>query len=89
MRKKLHIVAALFMGSLTFISDAQVTGAKQELLTPDQVIERLMSGNERYVKGELSAVDIPERITATASGQYPKAVILSCLDSCLLKKFLI
>lgn len=72
---------ALLMSVFTFVSNAQVTQEKQEELTPDEVIELLMAGNERYVKGELSAVDISGRITATAEGQYPKAVILSCLDS--------
>ena len=81
MKNKLCYAIALLVGCFASIANAQVTEAKQESLTPDQVIERLMSGNKRYVKGELSAVDIPERITATASGQYPKAVILSCLDS--------
>lgn len=60
---------------------AQVTESEQNTLTPDAVLESLLNGNERYVKGELSAVDITERIDKTKSGQFPKAVILSCLDS--------
>lgn len=50
-------------------------------MTPDMVIEDLMAGNERYVKGDLSPANVVERVEFSASGQYPKAVILSCLDS--------
>ncbi len=40
-----------------------------------------MQGNKRYMKGELTYSNINERIDISAKGQYPKAVILSCLDS--------
>lgn len=53
----------------------------QEALTPDAVLEDLLMGNERYVSGELLNRDIPAQVKATTNGQYPKAVILACIDS--------
>ena len=40
-----------------------------------------MAGNMRYVAGEVSDPNIKASIAAAASGQFPQAVILSCLDS--------
>lgn len=76
-----YIITVLFSIILTSVSNAQVTKSEQEALTPDQVVEKLMAGNKRYVGNNLSSVDIKGRITASASVQSPKAVILSCLDS--------
>jgi len=50
-------------------------------MTPDDVLRDLMEGNKRYVAGELSPPHVKKRIAAASKGQYPKAVILSCLDS--------
>jgi len=58
-----------------------MTKEQQEKLTPKDVFEDLRAGNERFAKGTLTKRDHSERIRATATGQYPKAVILSCLDS--------
>ena len=58
-----------------------MTKEQQEKLTPKEVFEDLKAGNERFAKGTLTKRDHSERIRATATGQYPKAVILSCLDS--------
>ena len=71
-----YIITVLFSIILTSVSNAQVTKSEQEALTPDQVVEKLMAGNKRYVGNNLSSVDIKGRITASASGQSPKAVIL-------------
>lgn len=58
-----------------------VSADEQKALTPDQVLADLMAGNKRYVAGELTDLDIKNNIKATAEGQFPSAVILSCLDS--------
>lgn len=58
-----------------------MTKEQQEKLTPNDVLEDLKAGNERFAKGTLTKRDHSERIRATATGQYPKAVVLSCLDS--------
>lgn len=58
-----------------------ITKEEQAALTPDAVIDKLKKGNERYVKGDLTAQNIPKQIMESSKGQYPKAVVLSCLDS--------
>ncbi len=54
---------------------------EQKAITPDQILTELMEGNEKYVAAQLTPIDIKKQIAATAKSQYPKAVILSCLDS--------
>jgi carbonic anhydrase len=58
-----------------------LTADAQQALTPDQVLADLKAGNERFVAGNLTLRDYNAQAAATASGQYPKAVVLSCLDS--------
>ena len=60
---------------------AQTTMEEQKAITPDQILTELMEGNEKYVAAQLTPIDIKKQIAATAKSQYPKAVILSCLDS--------
>lgn len=81
MKKLLHITPIALFFFITSPIHAQITQSEQNKLTPDAVLELLLNGNERYVKGELSAVDITKRIDKTTLGQFPKAVVLSCLDS--------
>lgn len=76
-------LAALAALALPAIGDDNlpITAEEQKALNPDQVLEDLMAGNERYVKGEIADPNITNRIKAAAGGQFPQAVILSCLDS--------
>lgn len=58
-----------------------MTEAMQQALTPDEVFAQLKAGNQRFVEGKLTPRDYKAQAAATASGQYPKAAVLSCLDS--------
>ena len=59
-----------------------ITAERQQALTPEQVLADLKAGNERFVAGNLVARDYMAQAKATAAGgQYPKAVILGCVDS--------
>ena len=58
-----------------------MTKQVQDKLTPDEILEDLLTGNERYVSGELITRDLPEQVASTTEGQYPKAVVLACIDS--------
>ena len=62
-------------------ADLPLTKAQQQALTPNEVLEALLAGNERFAAGKATQRDITARIAASSAGQYPKAVILSCLDS--------
>lgn len=50
-------------------------------LTPYQGYELLVQGNERFIKNLKKNHDHLEMINETRAGQYPFAVILSCMDS--------
>ena len=50
-------------------------------LTPYQSYEILREGNERFIKNLKRDHDHLEMINETREGQYPFAVILSCMDS--------
>lgn len=80
-----YLVTLLTVFACTFghFVNAQTTAEEQQSMTPQQVLDDLMAGNKRYVKGRMksSSTDIEASRKTTASGQYPKAVILSCLDS--------
>lgn len=58
-----------------------LTQEEQNALTPEQVLTLLKEGNQRFVAGTLTARDHSKQVREAALGQYPKAVILSCLDS--------
>src|SRR5208283_3643592 len=49
--------------------------------TPQAALAELRAGNARFVAGQSQVRNLPAKVKATASGQYPFAVILSCLDS--------
>jgi len=55
--------------------------AAQDAMTPDMAIEKLKAGNRRFVEGAMHRRDLSAQAQRTASGQFPFAVVLSCLDS--------
>jgi carbonic anhydrase len=58
-------------------SDREVQGR----LTPDDVVQILKEGNERFRTGHRLKRDLGRQVDATANGQFPLAVVLSCIDS--------
>jgi carbonic anhydrase len=55
--------------------------AQQSTSSPAQALEKLKAGNARFVSGKMEHRDWPQQRVATAAGQYPVAVVLSCIDS--------
>jgi carbonic anhydrase len=53
----------------------------QQLLTSAQVLQILQEGNERFRTGKRLTRDLNRQLQATAVGQHPLAVVLSCIDS--------
>ena len=78
MKRQIIMAMALALAAAAY---AQTTKEEQSKLTPDKVLADLMDGNGRFVAGKTGDPEIKKRITNSAGGQYPKAVILSCLDS--------
>jgi carbonic anhydrase len=66
--------------NLAALSSVQ-TKESQAAMTPAQALQQLRDGNARFVAGKPLHRDFPAQVKATASGQYPFAVVLSCLDS--------
>ncbi|MEO6846657.1 MAG: carbonic anhydrase [Chthoniobacterales bacterium] len=53
----------------------------QNVLTPDQAINRLVKGNARYINGQAKPQDFISERPALVKGQNPFAGVLSCADS--------
>ena len=58
-----------------------MTKSQQDKLTPDEVIGRLKAGNKRFTSNESTVRDHKAQIRKAVRGQFPKAIILSCVDS--------
>jgi carbonic anhydrase len=61
--------------------DLAAIKAEQAALTPAQVLESLRRGNERFATGKREPRDMLHDQQITAAGQFPHAIILSCIDS--------
>lgn len=62
-------------------TDRTLTKDEQQRLQPDEVVTLLFEGNARFVRGDVTSRDHRAQVRAAVQGQWPKAVILSCLDS--------
>lgn len=58
-----------------------LTAEEQAGMTPDEIIGRLKKGNENFVNNNLTQRDHSAQRRMAAIGQYPKAIVLSCVDS--------
>lgn len=80
--------AATAAGALLTVSGrtlaAEIPAMSQESqrnITPEQALSALKDGNERFVNGKMLQRNLMAQVRATASGQYPFAVVLGCIDS--------
>src|SRR4028118_1821077 len=58
-----------------------LTKELQEKITPQQALEILKSGNKRFVQNLKANRNLLEQVNETSNGQWPFAVVLSCIDS--------
>lgn len=54
---------------------------ERDRLTPEEILQQLKDGNERFRTNNSTMRNHTEQIRKTVVGQFPKAVVLSCLDS--------
>jgi carbonic anhydrase len=76
--------AGIGCGSLLFADQARadaLTKEQRDKLTPEQIIQAMKTGNARFRKGERKERNYLREQKASASGQYPAAALLSCIDS--------
>ena len=57
------------------------TAEEQARLTPDEVLQQFKDGNKRFRTGRITRRNHREQVRKSAPGQFPKAMVLSCLDS--------
>lgn len=57
------------------------TSLTQSTITPDNAIAILKEGNERFVNNLKMSRDLLQQVNDTREGQWPFAVVLSCIDS--------
>jgi len=55
--------------------------ARRDMMTPDQVIAMMQEGNARFRSGQRMNRDFLAEQAEGVAGQWPVAVILSCMDS--------
>ena len=58
-----------------------ITKEVQDKLTPMLVLEDFIEGNSRFIANKANTADHKALITQTTTGQHPKAIVLSCIDS--------
>lgn len=91
MKNRSTLLAALMLSTIAYAdtqipapaprTDRVLTAQEQQALTPDQVMARLLGGNERFVNGSKTTRDHSALVRDAATGQAPKAIVLSCVDS--------
>ncbi len=67
--------------NIKIVRERVLSAEDQKMLKPDSVILSLKNGNLRFVNNDLTARDHSAMVRNASMGQYPKAVILSCVDS--------
>jgi carbonic anhydrase len=81
-RKFLALLAAtLSLPTLTRAAEKGAPPKPQNAISPDAALDRLMKGNQRYIRGTMRRHDFSAERAALAGGQNPFAGILSCADS--------
>lgn len=80
--------AASLVGPISLLSlqlaapmSGSLTKEQRDRMTPAEIIEELKKGNQRFRSGKMTSHDYIKEQRSTASGQYPAAVVLGCIDS--------
>jgi carbonic anhydrase len=74
-------MASLAMSRDGFAAPPKTPPKKDNIVTPQAALQRLMKGNERYIDGVSRRHDFRHEREALTKGQNPFAGILSCADS--------
>ncbi len=63
------------------LAHADLTKEQRDKMTADEIIQEMKAGNERFRSGKPQHRDLMREAKATAKGQYPAAIVFSCVDS--------
>jgi carbonic anhydrase len=72
-------LASLALTPLAYAS--AMTEEQRDKLTPEQILDMLRRGNERFRTGKMHPHDFLAQKRATVSDQHPAVALLSCIDS--------
>src|SRR4029077_8743209 len=72
-------VAGASFGSV--LAHADLTKEQRDKMSADEIIQQMKAGNERFRSGKPHHRDLMGEAKATAKGQYPAAIVFSCVDS--------
>lgn len=81
MRRTTLLTAVLIVVLAASIFAQAQTKESQAAITPSKALDMLKEGNARFLGGKMKARDLNAKVVATATGQYPFAAIVSCMDS--------
>ena len=81
--KVVSLVILFFISSNLFAQSDYKTMTKdlQEATTPSAALQILKDGNKRFVENSMIKRDLHSQISSTQNGQFPYAIVLSCIDS--------
>lgn len=63
------------------INNATLNKEIQDFITPELALDLLKEGNERFINNYRLNRNFLDQVEKTSKGQFPYAVILSCIDS--------
>jgi hypothetical protein len=63
---------------------ADLTKEQRDKMTPDEIIQEMKTGNERFRSGKPRHRDLISEAKATAKEQYPAAIVFGCDEEHLL-----
>lgn len=82
------IILTLLPASHSFAEDLKgrtwiytQTSESNKSMTADRALQLLKAGNARFVEGQSKNKDLLKQAKLTIKGQYPFAIVLSCIDS--------
>ena len=82
LRASLMAAAVVSIGSVASLAHAAaLTRSQRDKMTGDDIIALMKKGNERFRTGKETPHDYLAQQRTSSTGQYPAAVILSCIDS--------
>lgn len=73
--------SALFTSRVYADECTVFSSERQKNVTPDQAIQMLKDGNERFLAGKSIHCDLREQMRQSAGGQSPFAAVVACIDS--------
>ena len=70
------------LGALSGTAHADaLTKAQRDKLSPDDILALMKKGNKRFYTGRHKDRNVLAEQSASAKGQYPAAILLTCIDS--------